>query len=60
VPNTWQSLVELVYDFVPNLVNEQIGGLSENVKQKFFPCILVTFTFSLFHNPHGMIPLASQ
>ncbi|KAJ9128870.1 hypothetical protein P3X46_034396 [Hevea brasiliensis] len=35
VPNAWQSLVELIYDFVPNPVNEQIGGLSGNVKQKF-------------------------
>nr|YP_009526557.1 ATP synthase subunit 6 [Ammopiptanthus mongolicus]AXV54316.1 ATP synthase subunit 6 [Ammopiptanthus mongolicus] len=25
VPNAWQSLVELLYDFVLNLVNEQIG-----------------------------------
>ncbi|XLR54284.1 hypothetical protein HN51_022570 [Arachis hypogaea] len=50
VPNAWQSLVELIYDFVPNLANEQIGGLSGNVKQKFFPCISVTFTFSLFCN----------
>ena len=56
VPNAWQSLVELIYDFVLNLVNEQIGGLSVNVKQKFFPCISVTFTFSLFRNPQGMIP----
>ena len=56
VPNAWQSLVELIYDFVPNPVNEQIGGLSGNVKQKFFPCISVTFTFSLFRNPQGMIP----
>nr|YP_009430376.1 Atp6 [Bupleurum falcatum]ARR27508.1 Atp6 [Bupleurum falcatum]QWX88281.1 ATPase subunit 6 [Glycyrrhiza glabra] len=56
VPNAWQSLVELIYDFVPNLVNEQIGGLSGNVKQQFFPCISVTFTFSLFCNPQGMIP----
>ncbi|KAH1188042.1 ATP synthase subunit a [Glycine max] len=53
VPNAWQSLVELIYDFVPNLVNEQIAG---NVKQRFFPCISVTFTFSLFCNPQGMIP----
>ena len=29
VPNALQSLVELIYDFVSNLVNEQIGGLSE-------------------------------
>ncbi|KAG2481411.1 ATP synthase subunit a-like [Panicum virgatum] len=58
VPNAWQSLVELIYDFVPNLVNEQIGGISGNVKQKFFPCISVTFTFSLFRNPQGMIPFS--
>lgn len=56
VPNAWQSLVELIYDFVLNLVNEQIGGLSGKVKQKFFPCILVTFTFLLFCNLQGMIP----
>nr|YP_010707959.1 mitochondrial ATPase F0 complex subunit 6 [Helicanthes elasticus]WCQ87295.1 mitochondrial ATPase F0 complex subunit 6 [Helicanthes elasticus] len=56
VPNAWQSLVELIYDFVPNPVNEQIGGLSGNVKQKFSPRISVTFTFSLFRNPQGMIP----
>lgn len=56
VPNAWQSLVEFIHDFVPNPVNEQIGGLSGNVKQKFFPRISVTFTFSLFRNPQGMIP----
>ena len=44
------------FHFVPNLVNEQIGGLSGNVKQQFFPCISVTFTFSLFRNLQGMIP----
>ena len=56
VPNAWQSVVELIYDFVLNLVNEQIGGLSGNVKQKFFPRISVTFTFLLFCNLQGMIP----
>nr|YP_010574197.1 ATP synthase F0 subunit 6 [Zostera japonica]YP_010574207.1 ATP synthase F0 subunit 6 [Zostera japonica]YP_010574212.1 ATP synthase F0 subunit 6 [Zostera japonica]ARX11109.1 ATP synthase F0 subunit 6 [Zostera noltei]UZH94049.1 ATP synthase F0 subunit 6 [Zostera japonica]UZH94059.1 ATP synthase F0 subunit 6 [Zostera japonica]UZH94064.1 ATP synthase F0 subunit 6 [Zostera japonica] len=56
VPNAWQSLVELIHDFVLNPVNEQIGGLSGNVKQKFSPRILVTFTFSLFRNLQGMIP----
>ena len=34
----------------------QIGGLSENVKQKFFPYVLVTFTFLLFCNLQGIIP----
>ena len=56
VPNAWQSLVELIHDFVSNPVNEQIGGLSGNVKQKFSPRISVTFTFLLFRNPQGMIP----
>eukprot|EP01018_Ginkgo_biloba_P018460 Gb_25149 [translate_table: standard] len=51
VPNAWQSLVELIHDFMPNLVNEQIGGLSGNVKQKFSPRISVTFTSSSFRNP---------
>ncbi|KAK3433396.1 hypothetical protein EUGRSUZ_D01303 [Eucalyptus grandis] len=30
VPNAWQSLVELIYDFVLNLVNKQIRGLFED------------------------------
>ncbi|KAL8118309.1 hypothetical protein AgCh_016009 [Apium graveolens] len=58
VPNAWQSLVELIYDFVPNPVNEQIGGLSGNVKQKFSPRISVTFTFSFFRNP--LAPVSEQ
>jgi hypothetical protein len=32
VPNAWQSLVELIYDFVLNLVNEQIGGRSREIE----------------------------
>nr|WIA66412.1 ATP synthase F0 subunit 6 [Apopellia endiviifolia]WIA66453.1 ATP synthase F0 subunit 6 [Apopellia endiviifolia]WIA66494.1 ATP synthase F0 subunit 6 [Apopellia endiviifolia]WIA66535.1 ATP synthase F0 subunit 6 [Apopellia endiviifolia] len=55
VPNAWQSFAEMIHDFVPNLVNEQISGAS-SVKQRFFPLIYVTFTFSSFRNPIGMIP----
>lgn len=33
--NACQSLVDLIYDFVLNLENEQIGSLFRNVKQKF-------------------------
>ncbi|CAL0314949.1 unnamed protein product [Lupinus luteus] len=55
VPNAWQSLVELLYDFVLNLVNEQIGGLSGNVKQKFFPIILY-----LFGMPRLGLPSATE
>ena len=32
----------------------QIDSLSENVKQKCFPCILVNFTFLLFCNLHDL------
>eukprot|EP01018_Ginkgo_biloba_P015886 Gb_01641 [translate_table: standard] len=58
VPNA-QSLVEPIHDFVLNLVNEQIGGLSKNVKQKFSPRISITFTSLSFRNPQGMIPHSS-
>ena len=60
VPNAWQSLVELLDDFVLNLVNEQIGGLSGNVKQKFFPCIFVTFTFFFQNLSFFGMPLREQ
>ncbi|KAG6547817.1 hypothetical protein Mapa_010634 [Marchantia paleacea] len=55
VTNAWQSFVEMIYDFVLNLVNEQIRGTSL-VKQRFFPLIYITFTFLLFCNLIGMIP----
>jgi F-type H+-transporting ATPase subunit a len=28
IPNAWQSFLGIIYDFVPNLVNEQIIGVS--------------------------------
>eukprot|EP01018_Ginkgo_biloba_P033683 Gb_16403 [translate_table: standard] len=59
IPNAWQSLVEPIHDFMLNLVNEQIGGLSKNVKQKFSPRMSVTFTSLSFRNPQGMIPHSS-
>ncbi|KAH0903396.1 hypothetical protein HID58_042899 [Brassica napus] len=58
VPNAWQSLVELLYDFVLNLVKEQIGGLSGNVKQMFFPCILGMIPYSFTVTSHFLITLA--
>ena len=55
VPNAWQSLVEILYDFVLNLVNEQISGPA-SIKQRFFPIIFATFSFLIFCNLIGMIP----
>jgi F-type H+-transporting ATPase subunit a len=53
--HAWQSFVEIIYDFVPDLVNKQISGAS-SMKQQFFPLIFVTFTLLLFCNLIGMIP----
>nr|YP_009863194.1 ATP synthase F0 subunit 6 [Anthoceros agrestis]QKD76650.1 ATP synthase F0 subunit 6 [Anthoceros agrestis] len=54
VLNARQFFVEMIYDFVFNLVNEQISGPSL-VKQRFFSLIFVTFTRLLFRNFIGMI-----
>jgi F-type H+-transporting ATPase subunit a len=52
VPSRWQSVVEMIYEFVANLVDEQIGKKGK----KFFPLIFTTFVFLLFTNLIGMIP----
>lgn len=52
VPSRWQSLVEMIYEFVVSLVDEQIGKKGK----KFFPLIFTTFVFLLFTNLIGMIP----
>ena len=43
VPSRWQSLVEMIYEFVVSLVDEQIGGKG----RKYFPLIFTTFVFLL-------------
>lgn len=52
VPHRWQSIVEMIYEFIHNLIEEQIGpkGL------KYFPIIFATFLFILGSNMIGMIP----
>jgi F-type H+-transporting ATPase subunit a len=52
VPSRWQSLVEMIYEFVISLVEEQIGTKG----RKYFPLIFTTFVFLLFTNLIGMIP----
>jgi F-type H+-transporting ATPase subunit a len=52
VPSRWQSLVEMIYEFVISLVEEQIGAKG----RKYFPLIFTTFVFLLFTNLIGMIP----
>ena len=52
VPSRWQSVVEMIYQFVGSLVEEQIGAEG----RKYFPLILTTFLFLLSNNLIGMIP----
>lgn len=52
LPTAWQSLVEMVYDFVKNLVKEQIGKKGKI----YFPIVFATFTYILASNLIGMIP----
>ena len=52
IPSSWQSVVEMVYDFVVSLVEEQIGPAG----RRYFPLIFTLFTFLLATNLIGMIP----
>ena len=52
VPNRWQSSVELLYEFVSNMVKENVGKGGKN----YFPFIFSLFMFILFGNMLGMIP----
>ena len=52
VPSRTQSMAEISYEFVANMIHSSAGedGL------KFFPFIFTTFIFVLFCNVFGMIP----
>lgn len=53
VPGRWQALSELSYQFVANIIKENIGKEG----RKFFPFIFTLFMFILFCNLLGMLPL---
>lgn len=52
VPSRWQSIVEMVYEFVYDMVDNQIGQAG----RKYFPFIFTLFVFLLSCNLIGMIP----
>jgi ATP synthase subunit 6 len=54
IPNRWQSLIEMVYEFVQNMIYE---GLQKN-GIFFFPIIFATFVFVFACNLLGMTPYA--
>lgn len=52
VPGRLQSVSELCYEFVANLIRDTIG----NEGRRYFPLIFTVFMFILFGNMLGMIP----
>jgi F-type H+-transporting ATPase subunit a len=52
VPGRWQSLAEVFYEFVANMIRDNVG--SEG--RKYFPFIFTLFMFVLAGNLLGMIP----
>ncbi len=52
VPGRWQSMAELSYIFIANLVKDTVG----NEGRAYFPFIFTVFMFVLFGNLLGMVP----
>lgn len=52
VPGRWQSLAELCYEFVSNLIRDTVG----NEGRRYFPFIFSLFMFILVGNMLGMVP----
>ena len=52
VPGRWQSVAEMLYEFVADMVDSNIG----HGGRQFFPFIFTLFAFILFANLLGMIP----
>ena len=51
-PNRIQILVEMSYDFIANMVRDNVG----NGGKPYFPFIFTLFLFILFGNVLGMVP----
>jgi F-type H+-transporting ATPase subunit a len=52
VPGRWQSVAELLYEFVAGMVRDNVG----NEGRRYFPLIFSIFIFILFGNLLGLIP----
>jgi F-type H+-transporting ATPase subunit a len=52
IPTRWQSMAELTYEFVANMIRDNVGSEGK----KYFPFIFSLFMFILFCNLIGMVP----
>jgi F-type H+-transporting ATPase subunit a len=54
VPGRWQSVAEMSYEFVADMIDTNIG----HGGRQFFPFVFTLFMFILFANLLGMIPFS--
>ncbi len=54
VPTRWQSVIEITYETIHNMVKENIGTSEEHTR--FFPFIFVLFIFLALMNMFGLVP----
>ena len=52
IPGRWQSMVELSYIFIANLIKDTVGPEG----RPYFPFVFTVFMFVLFGNLFGMLP----
>lgn len=52
VPGRWQVMTEMAYEFIANLVRENVGDAG----RRYFPYVFTLFMFILFGNISGLIP----
>src|SRR5690349_20904547 len=52
VPTRWQSMAELSYEFIANMIRDNVGSAG----RPYFPFIFSLFMFVLFGNLIGMVP----
>ncbi len=51
-PSRWQVLVEMSYEFIANMIRDNVGSSG----RPYFPFIFTIFIFILFGNVLGMVP----
>lgn len=54
VPTRWQSIAELLYEFIGGMLNDVVGRGG----RPFFPFVFSLFIFVLFANLLGMVPFS--
>ena len=56
VPGRWQSVAEISYEFVADLVDTQRRGRA----RQYVPFVFTLFMFILFANLLGLVPWSSR